>query len=241
MEAFLQLIDPVLRFSFRLHDMATGFLVGHMRGVKVALLSVAHLSLFGLMFPELRKDFGNLAAIVLIGIMFLSPLSRIFRMRLLLQMMGLRRQFGILMGYLATVHAAGYFIDPIWIDRFIMSRISQGFFALDPMIVFGIVAYVLALPLLLTSNAFSLRALGGTRWKRKQRIAYVLFALAILHRFTVKGMTAFALAQAALLIGAYAFAKLLARKNFLPPLERVIVLVAGRYGSWRSGQGMISA
>ncbi len=235
MKAFFETIDPLLVLCFRLHDVVSGFLARNMRELKVAVLAVAHLSLFGLLFPEFRKDFGNIAAVVLIAILFLSPLSKIFRMRLLLQMMGFRRELGILMGYLATVHVVGYLIDPLWFDAFFAPYIGNDLFAMAPTFLFGTVAYFLTLPLLFTSNTIALRALGGRRWKGLHRLAYPLLVFTMLHRFTVKGMTTMALLQAALLIGAYALIKLLARNNFLPTLRGAIDIVGMRYVTWSEG------
>jgi sulfoxide reductase heme-binding subunit YedZ len=240
MKTFFETIDPVLVLCFRLHDGVSGFLVRNLRMVKITILVVAHLSLFGLFFPELRKDFGNLAALVLIGILFLSPLSKIFRMRLLLQMMGLRRELGILMGYLVTVHVAGYFIDPLWLDAFFAPYIGSNFFGMEPTFLFGLVAYLFTLPLLFTSNAWALRVLGGRSWKGVHRLAYPLFAFTMLHRFTVKGMTAFALLQAMVLLGVYGVLKLLAWKNILPPLAGAIEIVGSRYAAWsKSNQPIV--
>jgi len=236
MKTFFETIDPLLVLCFRLHDMVSGLLARNMRETKIGLLSIAHLSFFGLLFPEFRKDFGNLAAVVLIGILFLSPLSKIFRMRLMVQLMGLRREFGILMGYLATVHVAGYFIDPIWFDRFVAPYLSAELFSMNPTYLFGIAAYILTLPLLFTSNTIALRALGGRRWKGLHRLAYPLLVFTMLHRFTIRGMTTMALLQAILLISAYAFVKLLARKNILPTLQSAIDGVSGRYAEWSSRQ-----
>lgn len=239
MRAFFEIIDPLLVLCFRIHDIVSGFLARHLRAVKTAILLLAHLALFGLLFPELRKDAGNLAAIVLIGILFLSPLSKIFRMRLLLQMMGLRREFGILMGYLVIVHVVGYFIDPLWFDEFFAPYLGSGFLMMEPTFLFGTAAYVLTLPLLFTSNAIALRILGGRRWKGLHRLVYPLFVFTMLHRFTIKGMTTMALLQAVLLIGAYALIKLLAWRNFLPTLQGAIDIVGMRYAAWSKGNQSI--
>lgn len=232
MAGFFQTIDPVLVFCFRLHDGLSDFLARHLFRAKWFLLAIAHLSLFGFLFPEWRKDFGEMAANVLIVILFLSPLSKIFRARLLLQMMGLRRELGILMAYLATVHGLGYMLDPDWLQVFIAPYRETGFSALQPGLLFGIAAYTLTLPLLFTSNNLATRFLGGKNWKRLHRLVYGLFVAAIFHRLLIRsgsGYDMIALAQAALLISSYAFVKLLAWRNFLPPLRAAIALVSERY------------
>lgn len=224
---------PILELLYQLHDWASDFLVRHIFTVKRVILVLAHLSLFGLLFPELRKDFGELAANLLIALLFLSPLSKIFRMRLLIQGMMLRREFGIMMGYLATVHGIGYLIDPDWAE-FILQPLREGnVLGSDPRYLFGLVAYFLTLPLLFTSNALS-QKLMGAKWKILHRTVYLMFVFAILHRFTVRGMSTFGLIQAGILISAYGVAKLLAWKELFPPLTTAIRLVADDYRRFKT-------
>lgn len=228
MDNLVRTLKPILYPLYRLHDTVSDFLVKHVFSVKKGILILAHLSLFGFFFPELRKDFGEAAANLLIFILFLSPLSKIFRMRVLLQLMTLRRELGIMMGYLATVHGVGYLIDPDWFEYIILPMLVGNFWGDDPRYVFGIFAYALTLPLLFTSNALSQRLLGP-KWKLLHRTVYIMFAFAILHRFVVKDMTPMALFQMFVLVSAYASAKLLAWRNILPPLVEVIRLVAEDY------------
>ncbi len=228
MENVIQTLGPILRHVYRLHDMASDFLAKHVFTVKKGILVLAHLSLFGFFFPELRKDFGELAANLLIALLFLSPLSKIFRMRLLLQGMMLRRELGIIMGYLATVHGVGYLIDPDWFEYIVVPVLAGNFWGEDPRYIFGLLAYALTLPLLFTSNALSQRLLGP-KWKLLHRTVYLMFVFAILHRFIVKEMTPIALAEAGILIGSYIGAKALAWRNFLPPLVEAIRLIAEDY------------
>jgi methionine sulfoxide reductase heme-binding subunit len=207
---------------FRIHDLLANFFARNVKKIKQTILIIAHLSLFGFFFPDLRKDYGELAGNLLIFILFLSPLSRIFRIRFLLQLMSIRRELGILMAYLAIVHGVGYMIDPDWFQSLILPTLSvwqNGF-------LFGMVAFALTLPLLLTSNNLALKYLGGKKWKWLHRTIYILFVFAVLHRFFIKTKndtdTLFAFAQASILIGTYILLKILAWKNFLPPLVAII-------------------
>ena len=236
--------DQLLVLCFFLHDGASNFLMQHLYGIKRFLLVVAHLSLFGFLLPDLRKDFGELAANLLIVILFLRPLSKIFRMRLLMQLMSLRRELGILMAYLATVHGIGYLLDPEWFSVFIAPYWRTDFLAIEPRLLFGMLAYTLTLPLLLTSNNLALKFLGGKKWKMLHRLVYLLFIAAASHRFLTKSIFAydmFALFEAALLLGSYALAKLLAWKNFLAPLRDAITYVALRYKGYILKQKSMSA
>lgn len=221
--------QKLLHFFFWCHDEASAFLARHLFGVKRGILIIAHLALFGLFFPEMRKDFGEMAATLLIGILFLSPVSKILHMRLLLQMMSLRRELGITMAYLASVHVIGFLIDPQWLTLLTDPYLQGGVWAIDPAYLFGISAYLLTLPLLLTSNALAQRSLGKN-WKLLHRIVYAVFIFTILHRMLIRGgIDPGGVFQAIVLASAYILAKILAWKNFLPPLQKSIDFFAFRY------------
>ena len=221
---------------FGLHDWASAFLVKHLFRIKKGILIIAHLSLLGLLLPDMRRDFGEIAEVVLLGILFLSPLSQIFRTRLLLQCMSLRRELGIFMAYLATVHGVGYLIDPEWVAVFVEPYLSGNVFSINPTYIFGGVAYMLTLPLLFTSNNLMQRFLNSGTWKRLHRLVYLVLVLVLLHHFSINGgMDVFGWLQIIAILGAYIFMKLLAwKKDLLPPLNRVIGVVATRYHDYEA-------
>lgn len=237
--ALLQRIDPFIVLLFRVHDVLSAFLARHLFAVKRGLLIVAHLSLFGFFFPELRRDFGETAAHVLLVILFLSPLSKIFRTRLLLQMMSLRRELGILMAYLATVHGLGYLIvDPKFFETFFAPYLFGNVLGIEPAFLLGAAAYALTLPLLLTSNNLATKYLGSN-WKRLHRIVYAVFAFAVLHRMLIKGADASAIIQSVILVSSYVLAKIVAWKNFLPFLREGIAYVGERYRNYTQAKAVI--
>ncbi|MBP9751358.1 MAG: ferric reductase-like transmembrane domain-containing protein [Candidatus Moranbacteria bacterium] len=221
-----------LGFMFAAHDLSLGFLVRNTGFLKVAILVSAHASLLGIFFPDLRRSFGEVAGSLLIVILFLSPLVTITGMPLFRAAMGFRREFGILMGYLAIVHGAGYFLDPNYFDAFIMPHLGPDFFAMDPQPLLGVIGIILTFPLLLTSNAFALKNLGGKNWKWVHVLVYPMFVSVVLHRFSggnEDGSLSGAL-EAFLLIGSYALLKYLAwkRGSFLS-LRKQIDSITGRY------------
>lgn len=229
-------MKQILFLCFALHDFLANWFASHLRFIKTSILVVAHLTIFGFFFPELRKPFGELAGNLLIGLLIVSPLAKVFRIRLLMQIVGIRRELGILMGYLAVVHGVGYIIDPLWFQADILPTYTEwqnGY-------IFGILAFVLTLPLLLTSNSFAMKYLGGSLWKTVHKTVYVMFVLAILHRFFIKtgsdGHVEFAFFEAITLLGGYAFLKLLAHKNFIAPLRAVIAWVASNYAEYKNIQ-----
>src|SRR6185369_13564242 len=180
-------MDNILDVSFLLHDAASDFFARHFFVIKRMLLILAHLSLFGFLFPGIRKDLGNISVFLLFVILFISPLSKIFRMRLLLQVMSVRRELGIWMAYVATVHGVGYLLDPLWLSQNIVPYWNASFFSIDTRYILGIAAYTLTLPLLFTSNTLSIKFFGPKAWKRLHSMAYPLFLLVLFHFFLRTG------------------------------------------------------
>lgn len=240
-DTFLKYLRAIAIQGYRLHDWACDVLEKHLFGIKRAILVVAHLGLFGIFFPSMQRGFGQAALAVLLVIVFLSPLSRIFRTRLLLQLMGLRREMGILMGYLATVHVLIYVIGSSWMIALPNPFQETGLGTLPLMLWAGFAAYVLTLPLLFTSNDLALRLLGGKHWKSLHRLVYLLLVFALLHealrlRGGMQVLPAGYGAATLRVLGTlsiYAFLKLLAWRNFLRPLREAIDLVATDYARWR--------
>lgn len=231
--AILKRCDSMLVLCFDTHDWLCAFIIREGIWIKWTLRGGAFLSLFFIFLPHFRTDFGSLAENMLLGILFLSPLAKIFPMRLLLLLMGLRREFGILMGCFALVHSLAYFIGTSLFTTEIAPFLNANFFSLHPILLFGIVAFLLTLPAFLTSNNMSMRLLGGKNWKRIHRSVYVLFVAVLLHVYFVRsvsgGVDPVELMQAFGIIGAYIFLKMLAWKNFLPFLQHASMLIQDRY------------
>lgn len=225
-----------MRFGFVTHDAISDFLARYFKHVKRGLLLLAHASLLGLLFPQFSKVFGEVGSNILLGLLIISPLSKIFRMKLLYQLMGLRRELGIGFAYLAIVHSAGYILDPEWFSVFIAPYSSQPL-SIAPRYVFGMIALVLTLPLLITSNTLSIRILKGN-WKRVHSLVYPMFAFSLMHRFLPdqpgSGSAFLVWMQFVTVFGGYVFLKLLARNNFVAPLRNVIDFVAREYNIYRN-------
>lgn len=227
------MFDQLLKTSFRLHDVLLGFISRHIRILKIGILAVAHASLLGFLFPELRNDFGETALNLLIIILFLSPIASVTRMPLLLVVLGFRRELGILTGYLAMVHGLGYLLDPSFFGIAVAPYLPLDILSIDPFIFFGVAGLILTFPLLLTSNAFALRTLGGVRWKRLHRLVYPAFVLIVLHRFVGPGGIsddAGKAVEGALLLAGYSFLKFLAwKQQSFGPIRKIFAVIGGRY------------
>lgn len=89
----------------------------------------------------------------------------------------LRRMLGLFVFFYAVLHLVTY----LWLDQsFDWPEIVRDI-AKRPFIVVGMLAFLLLLPLALTSNAFALRKLGGRRWQDLHRNVYLIGLLAVLH------------------------------------------------------------
>jgi sulfoxide reductase heme-binding subunit YedZ len=88
----------------------------------------------------------------------------------------LRRMLGLFCFFYATVH----FLIWLWLDHN-FSLTAMWLDVLErPYITFGFIAFVLLIPLALTSNRWAQRKLGQ-RWSHLHRLIYAIAVLAILH------------------------------------------------------------
>lgn len=239
MQEYGILFDRSLTLGFRMHDRVSDILSRHYLLVKRLLLAGSYLVLLAFFLPtaaSFQRDFGEMAGNLLIVILFLSPLSVLFRMPLLLLLMGLRRELGILMGCLALVHGVWYFVTPSFFWETGQSLLRVSGFVWEKGIGAGIIGLALILPLLLTSNTFSVRLLGGKLWKRLHRLAYPAFFFIVFHRFFMgeSWQSPVPFVEAVLLLGTYTMMKFLAwRPTAFPWLQEGIGEVGVRYRQYR--------
>lgn len=233
---YVKYMEKIWTVCFYLHDLASELLIRHMRSIKCGLLITAHVSFLALFLPALavfRGTFGSLAGNLLIGILFLSPLATILRMRLLVLLMGMRRELGILMGYLACVHGFGYLLDSRFTQRVFFDISFSSVRSIPWGIFAGCVGLIMIVSLLSTSNTISIKILGGKRWKQLHRLVYPAFIIIIIHRFfQVSGEESllFPWLESSVLVGSYAWLKYLAwRPTTCPPLRVWIGRVRSGY------------
>ena len=94
----------------------------------------------------------------------------------------LRRMLGLFVFFYALVHFVAY----VWLDQSgqwddILLDIPK-----RPFILVGLLAWLLLLPLALTSFNVAIRWLGAARWRRLHQAVYVIALLAILHFFWMR-------------------------------------------------------
>jgi len=88
-----------------------------------------------------------------------------------------RRMLGLFAFFYGSLHLVTY----VWLDQFFDWAAIVKDVAKRPFITAGFSAYVLLVPLALTSTAAMIRRLGGRTWRRLHRLAYVAAAVGIVH------------------------------------------------------------
>ncbi len=122
------------------------------------------------------NQLGLLALVLLIAALACSPAKTLFGWTWPLR---IRRMLGLLAFLYATLHVGTYTgLDQGFDWPAIWKDVSKRNF-----IFVGFAAFVLLIPLALTSTNGAVRRLGFARWKLLHRLAYVAPALGVLHFF----------------------------------------------------------
>jgi sulfoxide reductase heme-binding subunit YedZ len=88
-----------------------------------------------------------------------------------------RRMLGLFAFFYGSLHLLTY----VWLDQFFDWAAIVKDVAKRPFITAGFSAYLLLVPLAITSTAGMIRRLGGRRWRRLHRLAYATAALGVVH------------------------------------------------------------
>jgi sulfoxide reductase heme-binding subunit YedZ len=123
---------------------------------------------------EIQFRTGTAALVLLLVTLAVTPLRRITGWNAVIR---LRRTIGLFTFFYVVLHAAAYFI----FDQ----SLSLGLILEDvrkhPRVGVGFVAFLLLIPLALTSTDGMIRRLGGKRWARLHQLIYVIGAAAVIH------------------------------------------------------------
>lgn len=88
----------------------------------------------------------------------------------------IRRQLGLWMFFYACLHIITY----VWLDfSFLFDEMINDVFE-HPRILVGFAAFVLTIPLAVTSNSYMMKKLK-TKWKTLHKLVYLIAVLAVLH------------------------------------------------------------
>lgn len=90
---------------------------------------------------------------------------------------GFRRMLGLFAFFYGTLHLFTY----LWLDQFFDLAAILKDIAKRPFITAGTTAFVLMVPLALTSTAGMIRRLGGRAWRRLHRLVYVSAIAGVVH------------------------------------------------------------
>lgn len=100
-------------------------------------------------------------------------------------LMRLRRTLGLFSFFYAALHVLSF----IGFDHaFAVDAIARDILK-RPFVTLGAAAFVLMIPLALTSNAWAIRHLGGRRWQELHRSIYLIAILGCLHYFWLAKLT----------------------------------------------------
>ena len=126
-------------------------------------------------YNHFLRDTGEWSARLLIITLLISPLRLLFKRNTFLSWMNRqKRVFGIFTFVYSSIHLAGYFVE----------NTSAGTVIADltePMVLFGWIAFLIFIPLAITSNNFSIRLMKGKNWKNMQRAVYIAALMICLH------------------------------------------------------------
>ena len=95
------------------------------------------------------------------------------------QLVRFRRMLGLFAFFYGCLH----FMTYVWLDKFFDLSAMLKDVAKRPFITAGFTAFVLLIPLALTSTAGWIRRLGGRRWQALHRLIYISGAAAVVHYY----------------------------------------------------------
>jgi sulfoxide reductase heme-binding subunit YedZ len=125
---------------------------------------------------EVMNELGLTALVLLVASLACTPA------RLLLSWTWptrIRRDLGLLAFFYVVLHFLTYLV----LDQVVDLRAIAADIAKRPFITVGFSAFVLLVPLALTSTKASIRRIGYRRWQRLHQLAYVAGVLAVVHFF----------------------------------------------------------
>jgi sulfoxide reductase heme-binding subunit YedZ len=121
----------------------------------------------------IERSTGFWALLLLLVTLSLTPIRLVTKVAWPIQ---LRRMLGLLMFFYACLHITIYF----WLDfGFDWAAITQDI-AKHPRILVGFGAFILTIPLALTSSKIMMKRLGGG-WKRLHQLVYLIAILGVVH------------------------------------------------------------
>lgn len=121
-----------------------------------------------------ERSLGTWTLVMLLLTLAVTPLRRLTGWAWLAR---LRRMLGLYAFFYGSMHVTSY----VWIDHFFNWPEIWVDIVKRPYLTFGFFAYVLMVPLAITSTNAMVRRLGGRNWQRLHRAVYAIGVLGVLH------------------------------------------------------------
>ena len=122
----------------------------------------------------ITRSTGTWTLVFLLVTLGVTPLRRALGWPWLLR---LRRMLGLYAFFYACLHLTTY----LWLDQFFDPAAIVRDIVKRPFITMGFAAFVLMLPLALTSTHAMVRRLGAVRWQRLHRLVYAVAVAGVVH------------------------------------------------------------
>jgi sulfoxide reductase heme-binding subunit YedZ len=130
---------------------------------------------------EVTHRTGIAAIVLLVVTLAITPLRKLLRVGALVQF---RRMLGLSAFFYAALHVMTYAVDQTYLSGFGVSPAAILEDVVDrPYITMGFVAFLLLVPLAVTSTRGWVKRMGGRRWQRLHRLVYLAAIAAAVHFF----------------------------------------------------------
>jgi methionine sulfoxide reductase heme-binding subunit len=148
--------------------------------IPLAMLAwdAAHNNLGANPIEFVTRTTGALALVFLLISLTVTPLRKQLTQP---WMVKLRRMLGLYAFVYASLHLMTY----VWFDKFFNMSAIVTDTVKRPFITLGMAAFLILVPLAITSTNGMVKRLGGKRWNRLHRSVYVAAALAVIHYYAL--------------------------------------------------------
>jgi len=122
----------------------------------------------------ITRSLGTWTLVLLLITLSITPLRKLSGWPWLIK---LRRMAGLFAFFYALLH----FITYIWLDQFFDLNAIIKDVIKRPFITIGFAAFILLIPLAITSTNAMMKRLGGKRWQQLHRLVYLSAIFAVVH------------------------------------------------------------
>ena len=166
---------------------------------------------------------GDWTLIFLLTTLSITPLRKLSGLTWLIRF---RRMLGLFAFFYGSLHLMTY----VWLDKFFDFHEMLKDVAKRPFITAGFTAFVLMVPLALTSTSWSIRKLGGKRWQTLHRLIYFSAAAGVIHYIWLVKADLRKPLQYATVLGLLLGYRMVVWLLPKPPAKRTTPIVAGDAG-----------